>query len=110
MARPVATPRSTIPSQGWQELPKGLTQKGSGKGVADRNVHDGSQNTPQPTCSPYSAPLSLLRGEICGPVTMVEMALRVTPKARLEKTAQLLSGELQLPYTLEASPPTPSPC
>ena len=51
-----------------------------------------------------------LRGEICGPVTMVEMALRVTPKARLEKTAQLLSGELQLPYTLEASPPTPSPC
>ena len=62
MARPVATPRSTIPSQGWQELPKGLMQKGSGKGVADRNVHDGSQNMPQPTCPPYSAPLSLSPG------------------------------------------------
>lgn len=62
MARPVATLRSTIPSQAWQELPKGLTQKGGGKGVADRNVHDGSQNMPQPTRSPYSALLSLSPG------------------------------------------------
>ena len=109
MARPVATPRSTIPSQGWQELLKGLTQRGSGKGVADRNARDGSQKTPQPTCSPYRAPLSLSLGGNFRAYGYGRNGTLCDSKGKVKKAAQLLSGELQPPHTLEASPPTQLP-
>lgn len=54
-----------------------------GTGVAVHNTHDGSQNSPHPTCSLHNVLLTLDAGVNLGrPVAVAEMALCVTPEAR----------------------------
>ena len=110
MARPCGHIKEHDSLPGWQELPKGLKQRGGGKGVAAHNGHDGSQNMPHTMCSSYNVPQTPypevnLRACDCGRNGTV-----CDSKARLEKAAQLWSGVLQLPHTLEASPSTQPPC